>query len=45
MAAHVVPRVGTWIEIIRPVDSQKHIRVVPRVGTWIEIVVKGWENL
>ena len=33
----VVPRVGTWIEIIKPPSVDIRKGVVPRVGTWIEI--------
>ena len=35
----VVPRVGTWIEILMVSDLNKKLGVVPRVGTWIEIAI------
>ena len=35
----VVPRVGTWIEIIVVPRINCPGNVVPRVGTWIEIVL------
>ena len=34
---HVVPLVGTWIEIPIVGKLQIPLRVVPLVGTWIEI--------
>ena len=36
---HVVPLVGTWIEIILGYENPQPHLVVPLVGTWIEITV------
>ena len=33
----VVPRVGTWIEIVLLLSQYSVPEVVPRVGTWIEM--------
>ncbi len=37
MAPNVVPRVGTWIEMVGVRGIIINENVVPRVGTWIEI--------
>ena len=38
-SARVVPRAGTWIEIVNLMVSKSAIAVVPRAGTWIEIKI------
>ena len=38
ISGFVVPRVGTWIEIIKICGGKHMGDVVPRVGTWIEIL-------
>ena len=37
--SHVVPYVGTWIEIENQVDDLNFSGVVPYVGTWIEMMM------
>ena len=37
-ASHVVPYVGTWIEIVASFIAIFGCLVVPYVGTWIEII-------
>ena len=36
----VVPLVGTWIEILFPLNTNHLPLVVPLVGTWIEIAME-----
>ena len=41
---HVVPRVGTWVEMSRELAGVVSPMVVPRVGTWVEMGIE-WDKV